>query len=401
MLYVRRTVEAALHAALKRYPAVLLKGPRQCGKSTLAREKFAVSEGWTIADLERPRDVALVSSDVEKFLGEHPRQLIIDEAHRLPELFPALRYEIDRDRRNGRFLLLGSASPEIVRGVSETLAGRIGFVEMSPLLASEIAAAAQRRHARLRKFDRWFHGGFPSLLPLSSAQARHDWLENFVQTFIERDIPSLAPRLAPARVRLLWSMIAHVHGGLLNTSELARALSVSVHTVQHHLDILEGFFMIRRLPPYHANVGKRLTKSAKLYIRDSGILHFFAGLRRPAELDAWPKRGQSWEGHVIEELIATASLRPEKPEFFFWRTQAGAEVDLLMVVGRRIIPIEIKLGWTVGTQQLRGLRECMKDLDLKKGFVVTSGCEPRRSAGGGVVMISFADLIRDFGILFR
>lgn len=388
MKYLPRSAISDLRKALSRHPVVLIAGPRQCGKTTLARKEFS---DWTILDLERPRDMAVIAPDIEAFLDEHPRHLIIDEVQHLPALFTALRPIIDRDRRPGRFLLLGSASPDIIRGVSESLAGRIGFLELTPLTMAELTAS------RI-KFDRWFHGGFPPLFSYRSFAARHDWLEHFVRTFIERDIPSLAPRLDPARMRLLWMMLAHLHGGLLNMSEIARALSISVHTVQHHLDILEGAFMIRRLAPYYANVGKRLTKSPKVYIRDTGILHFFADLREPKHLESWPRRGHSWEGLVIEEIIAEASRKFDHPRFYFWRTQAGAEVDLLIAVGRTIIPIEIKLGIAVSEKSTRGLKECMKDLKIKKGFVITSGGETLKIPGG-ITILPFQEIVEDVRVL--
>jgi predicted AAA+ superfamily ATPase len=215
-----------------------------------------------------------------------------------------------------------------------------------------------------------------------STRARLDWLDAYVASYLERDLPSYGVRLPPARLRLLWTMLTHVHGNLLNVSDLARSLGVSSHTVDGDLDVLEQTFMVRRLRPFHANLQKRLTKSPKLYLRDSGLLHFLGGLRAPGELTTWARRGASFEGLVIEELVAWTQSRLARPEAFFWRTHAGAEVDLLLVHGRRVVPVEIKLGAAVGPRDLTGLRQCMTDLGLRRGFVVYGGDEPRRLGGG-------------------
>ena len=368
MRYIARQLSQRLNSLLRSFPAVLLVGPRQCGKSTLARH--ALPE-WTHLDLERPSDLALLTADLEGFFEVHPRWVVIDEAQRLPEVFAVLRHMIDRSRARGRFLLLGSASPALMRSVSETLAGRIAWLELTPFLAVELAGTA-------RAADRWFWGGFPPVHDLRESRARSEWLNAYISTFLERDLPALGLGLPARRLRTLWTMLTHVHGSLLNVSDLARSLAVSSHTVAGDLDVLEGAYMIRRLQPFHANVQKRLTKSPKLYVRDTGLLHFLAGLRRPQELATWPKRGASFEGLVIEELVALASYRLVRPEIFFWRTHAGAEVDLLIVEGQRILPVEIKLGAAVDHYALAGLRQCMKDLGLRRGWVVTTAKERRR-----------------------
>jgi predicted AAA+ superfamily ATPase len=287
-----------------------------------------------------------------------------------------LRHAIDAGRGPGRFVLTGSASPGLIRGVSESLAGRVAFVELTPFRSSELPATAPR----------WFWGGFPPLQARRTVRARLDWLDAYVASYLERDLPSYGVRLPSTRLRTLWTMLTHVHGKLLNVSDLARSLAVSSHTVDGDLDVLEQTFMLRRLRPYHANVQKRLTKSPKLYLRDTGLLHFLAGLRAPRELATWARRGASFEGLVIEELVAWMQDRLARPEAFFWRTQAGAEVDLLLVHARRVVPIEIKLGAAVGPRDFVGLRQCMSDLGLKRGFVVYGGDEPRR-LGGGIELV--------------
>lgn len=368
MRYIARDQEEQLRRLLQTFPGVLLLGPRQCGKSTMARRALP---GWDSFDLERPSDHALLSADLEGFLAAHPRNLIIDEAQRMPELFPAMRHAADRSKAKGRFLLLGSASPPLLKQASESLAGRVGIMELTPFMGRELAGTA-------RFTDRWFWGGYPTVLGLKEARARSEWLSAYVSTFLERDLPALGVGLPARRLRLLWTMLTHVHGQLLNVSDLARSLGVSSHTVNGDLDVLEGAYMIRRLQPYHANVQKRLTRSPKLYIRDSGLLHFLAGLRMPADLTTWPKRGQSFEGLVIEELATLATNRLVRPELFFWRTQAGAEVDLLIRNGRELLPIEVKLGAAIDHRSVAGLRQCMKDLGLDRGWVITNGTERRR-----------------------
>ncbi len=372
MRYVSRQQTEHLRSLLRSFPAVLLVGPRQCGKSTLARH---VLPGWTYLDLERPADFSVLTADLEGFFDAHPRSVVLDEAQRLPEAFTVLRHVIDRSPRKGRFLLLGSASPTLMRSVSETLAGRVALLELTPFLASELAGTAWVA-------DRWFWGGYPPIYSLRDSRARGEWLDAYVSTFIERDLPALGLGLPARRLRMLWTMLTHVHGNLLNVSDLARSLAVSSHTVAGDLDVLEEAYMIRRLHPYYANVQKRLTKSQKLYVRDTGLLHFLTGLRQPKELMTWSKRGASFEGMVIEELVALAARRLVRPGIFFWRTQAGAEVDLLIVDGRRTLPIEIKLGAAVNHYAVAGLRQCMKDLGLRRGWVVSTARERRRLPSG-------------------
>lgn len=380
---VPRAARVRLERLLRDFPVVLVFGPRQCGKSTLVR---ALRPSWQWLDLERPADLALLQADIEGFFVEHPRHVVIDEAQRLPEIFPALRYFVDRPGGRGRYLLTGSASPSLMRQVSESLAGRVGLLELTPFRASELAGS---RYSS----DRWFWGGYPPVHARRGGRSRLEWLDAYVSTYLERDLPALGVRLPPARIRTLWTMLTHVHGNLLNVSDLARSLGVSSHTIGGDLDVLEQTFMIRRLRPHHANVQKRMTRSPKLYVRDTGLLHFLAGLRAPRELPTWARRGASFEGLVIEELIARVSDRLVRAEAYFWRTQAGAEVDLILMHGRRAVPIEIKLGTTVPPRSLAGLRQCLSDLGLKRGFVIHTGDE-RRSVGSTIELLPWTH-VRD------
>lgn len=372
-MILRREEAATLRSHLRTFPVVLVAGPRQSGKTTLVRGELP---SWRYLDLENPTDFDLLASDPEGFLQEHPGRVIIDEAQRYPELFPVLRGAVDRRRRAGSFVLTGSASPGLLKQAGESLAGRIGLLELSPFGASELAGRTQLLS------QRWFWGGFPPLYHLRTAAQKGAWLAEFIRTFLERDIPALGIRVPAVRLRKLWMMLAHLHGGLLNLSQLAGSLDLAAPSVAHHLDILEGAFMIRRLQPYHANLSKRLTKSPKLYIRDTGLLHHLAGLRAPRELETWPGRGASWEGFVLEELIRRARLRRPGSSFYFWRTQAGAEADLLIESGRERVVVEIKSGAALKAKSLLGVRQCMRDLKLRAGFVVYRGERLLRVAPG-------------------
>lgn len=374
-----REARERLRSFLRTFPVVLVVGPRQCGKTTMVRSELP---GFHHVDLERAQDFARLSDDLPGFFDRHPKAVVIDEAQRMPEIFAALRPVIDRRQGKGRYVLTGSASPDLMRGVSESLAGRVGILELSPFSAFELLRAPQ---VALRQF--W--GGYPPALALRSAGARRDWLESYVQTFLERDLPALGLRLAATRLRILWTMLTHVHGNLLNMSDLARSTGVSVPTIQSNLDILEQTFMIRRLPPYFANIQKRLTKSPKLYIRDTGLLHHLAGIRTPVELETWDRRGASFEGLVIEELAGRARLKDATSRAYFWGTQAGGEVDLLLTRGRRVTPIEIKSGSHVDPRELRALRACMSDLHLKRAFVVYRGAETV-DLGHGITALPWA-----------
>lgn len=269
----------------------------------------------------------------------------------------------------------------------------MALLELTPFLAAELAGTRAEK-------DRWFWGGFPPVHALRGARARVEWLDDYLTVVLERDLPALGIGLPPTRLRTLVEMLVHVHGNLLNASDLARSLGVSVPTVIRDLDVLEGMFVTRRLQPFQANIQKRLTKSPKLYVRDTGLLHVLAGLRAPSELETWSRRGASFEGLVIEEIAALARERSVRPGVFFWRTEAGGEVDLILTDGRRIVPIEIKLASTLDSHALRGLRQCMADLGVARGWVVTALGE-RTRLDKDVELVPFADVVArrcDFGL---
>jgi predicted AAA+ superfamily ATPase len=356
-----------LRGRLRRFPAVVLLGPRQCGKSTLARG-LARGASARVFDLERLSDLRRLQAAPEEDLGALQCRMgliVIDEVQREPALLPLLRPLLDDRRRRARYLLLGSASPELVRGASESLAGRAGFVDLTPFLAAEVG----RSPARLMRL--WSRGGFPRSFLARGEGESLEWREAYLRALLERDVPALRPGLPVASLRSLLGMLAHVHGGLLNASELGSGLGISGQTVARHLDVLEGLFAVRRLSPYFANIGKRLTKAPKVYLRDSGLLHALLGVADLDALRGHPKVGASWEGFVIGQITGALGLLGEWPRPFFWRTHGGAEVDLLLEMRGRLLPIEIKLSGAPAVG--RGLLECMKDLSLDTGFVVHGG----------------------------
>jgi predicted AAA+ superfamily ATPase len=382
MRYVERDLRGRFHLYLRTFPVVMVIGPRQCGKSTFARHELPAFAHF---DLERQSDALQVTTDIELFLREHPREICVDEAQRVPELFPALRHAVDSGKGTGRFVLLGFAGPELLRTASESLAGRVGIVRMPPFTAHELAG-------RVPWLDRWWWGGLPPLHELESDEQRLAWIGSYVTTVFERDLPGLGVRVPSQRLLRFWTMLMHLNGRLLNVSDLAHSMEVSIPAAGRYLDILEGAFMIRRLPPFFANIGKRLVKRPKLYVRDTGLLHWLAGLRRRGDLDAWSGKGASFESLVASEVMARAEEELSEPRFAFYRTHAGAEVDLLVEDGRRIIPVEIKHGASVGQYDTAGLRSCMKDLGVPAGWIVTRG-DTVRAIGNGITAVPWEGVV--------
>jgi predicted AAA+ superfamily ATPase len=342
-------------------PVVALLGPRQCGKTTLARmvaERCA--DEVTRFDLEDPTDLAALS--VPRLTLQDLRGLVvIDEIQRLPDLFPVLRVLVDRPDNPARFLILGSASRDLIRQSSETLAGRISYIEMTPFTLDEVGIDARDRL--------WLRGGFPrSFLAASEADSRQ-WRKDYIATFLERDLPALGITIAPQSLRRFWMMLAHYHGQILNYSELGRSFGVADTTVRRYLDILSATFMIRLLAPWHENVGKRQVKAPKLFVRDAGLFHRLMAIADMKALRAHPKLGASWEGFALEEIIHSHRAMPE--ETYFWAAHGGGEVDLLLMTEQGRVGFEVK--YTDQPKVSRSMHTAMEVLQLDSLTVVYPG----------------------------
>ena len=341
--------------------ALLILGPRQVGKTTLARLAFPRAR---YVDLEAPANQDWFAADPRHALDAiDAGTVILDEAQAVPGLFAALRGAIDESRpRRKRFVLLGSAQPSLVRGVSESLAGRIGIIELDPLLASEAATGPRPRAWK----ELWLRGGFPGALRGDF----REWWEAYLRLYLERDLPMLGLETRPLLLRRLLTMLAHAQGGLANASRLGASLGVSHNLVQRYLDILEQTFIIRRLPPFFENVGKRLTKAPKIYIRDTGLLHHLLNIASLKVLDAHPARGASWETFVLEEIVRREKLAHPFSQAYFWRTHAGAEIDLLLDRGNRRLALEIKAGSGRSAYLARGLAAAAADAKAQASWIV-------------------------------
>ncbi len=372
----KRDLEPALLASLRHFPVVALLGPRQVGKTTLARNVARKLGHAIYLDMERPSDAARLA-DPELYLEPlADRLVILDEVQRRPELFPVLRSLVDTKRRNGRFLLLGSASPDLSRQASESLAGRIVYHELTPFTMREVAAGARDTHTTL-----WNRGGFPGSF-LAPANARSfAWREAFIDTHLQRDLPALGVRIPATALRRFWEMLAHYHGQLWNASKIAGSLGVSAPTAKHYLDTLEDTFMIRQLQPFAANLKKRLVKSPKIYLRDSGLLHALLRLGTLDDLLGHPVAGASWEGWVIEQALAASGAHTSAS---FFRTAAGAEIDLVLDRPRgkhKRIALEIKRASAPSPS--KGFWSGIADIKPNAAYVVYPGKE-RYPLGPGV-----------------
>lgn len=352
----RSVIQARVREALDRAPVVVLTGPRQAGKSTLARATVQADRDHFF-DLEDPRDLARLGEPTLGLSGLHGT-VVIDEARLRPDLFPILRVLVDEDRRPGRFLVLGSATPDLVGLSAETLAGRVAFVELSGLMVHDVGAGELT--------NLWLRGALPPAF-IADDQQSAKWRDDYITTFLERDLANLGFRLPPSMMRRFWTMLAHYHAQTWNGAELSRALGVSAPTVRGHLDALTDSLMVRQLQPWFVNMAKRQVKSPKVYLRDTGLLHRLLGVTTIADLLSHPKVGASWEGFVIEQLLSLIEPR----EAWFWGTHQGAEIDLLTEVDGRRVGFEVKR-----TDQPRltpSIRSALADLQLDHAYLVHAG----------------------------
>ncbi len=385
---ISRIVAQQIEDALRRQAAVALIGPRQVGKTTLALAIGRVHDALYL-DLEDWDDRNRLANPVLFFENVEDRLIILDEIHRMPELFQTLRGVIDKGRRRkkgkGRFLILGSASIDLLRQSGETLAGRIAYIDMAPLSALEIE---DDRAARERL---WLRGGFPDSYLAESDRDSFALRKDFIRTYLERDVPMFGPRIPAITLERLWTMLAHRQGTLLNASELARALEVSTQSVTRYIDLLVDLILVRRLSPYYANIGKRLVKSPKVYVRDSGLVHALLGIETLDQLAGHPVVGMSWEGFVLETLL---SVLPWRSSAFFYRTAAGAEIDLVLEHSNGSVwAIEIKRALSAKVR--RGFHLACEDIKPIRSFVVHAG-DDRYPISETLEAISVRELAEEF-----
>ena len=348
---------ALVRTALRRSRVAAIIGPRQCGKTTLARQ-FVPPDSPNYFDLEDPASLARLS-EPDTALRPLRKLVVIDEVQRRPGLFPLLRVLADRRPLPARFLILGSASPDLLKQSSETLAGRLETVPLEGFRLSDLGAAAQDRH--------WVRGGFPLAYTARTEADSLAWRRQFLQTFLERDMPQLGIAIPAVSMRRFWTMIAHYHGQIWNAAELARAMAVNESTVRRYLDLMTGVFMVRQLPPWFENLGKRQVKAPKVYVRDTGLLHALLGIANQRDLESHPKVGASWEGYAVEEVIKF--FRPD--EAYFWATHGGAELDLLLFKSGRRVGVECK---RMDAPRLTpSMRIALADLKLNHLYVLYPG----------------------------
>jgi predicted AAA+ superfamily ATPase len=361
---IKRLLKERVEKSLMKYPVVGILGSRQAGKTTLAKIiKERMKKKVIYLDLELPSDLNKLQ-DPELYLSRFEDTLvIIDEIQRMRSLFPLLRALVDRKRSAGRFLILGSASPELIRHSSESLAGRIIYHELSPFSLSEINSE------NIQKL--WLRGGYPESYISKNNDESYVWREAFIKSYLETDIPQLGIRIPAQQLRRFWTMIAHSHGQLWNASKIAGSLGISAPTVMSYLDILEETFIVRQLRPYYSNIKKRLIKSPKVYIRDSGLLHALLNISTLDDLHGHPSLGSSWEGFIVEQIL---KILPERWQAYFYRTGAGAEIDLVLFDGKHK-PVAVEIKYSVSPKLERGFWNAYEDLSCKKGFVLYPGEE--------------------------
>ena len=358
---IQRQLQKEILRLMKQFPAVAILGARQVGKTTLAKEIAATQKRPTLyLDLENPLDARRLLDPYTFLTANKNCCIIIDEVQTIPTLFAVLRSVIDNDRRNGRFILLGSASPQLVKGVSESLAGRIAYRELAPINLLELPE-------KISKERHWLRGGFPTPLQVRTDKMATEWMSGFIRSYVERDLNMLFNiSLTSNILSRLLSMLAHINGGTWNAEEIARSLGITAPTVNKYVDFLQGAFLVNKLSPFHTNSKKRLVKAPKIYIRDSGMLHQLSNVHSMISLRGHPVIGSSWEGYVVEQI---QRLKPHDVEMFYYRTQTGAECDIVLVRGvQAIAAIEVKLNNAPTIS--RGNLQSIIDLKTKKNFIV-------------------------------
>jgi predicted AAA+ superfamily ATPase len=359
-MYIQRKVTSELIKLIDQFPVVGIIGPRQVGKTTLVKNLIDhINKECIYLDLELPEDQSKLY-EPQLFLEQHfDKCVILDEIQQIPQIFPVLRGLIDKHRVAGRYVILGSASPDLLKQSSETLAGRIVYKELTPFNLTEISD----------NFDlnlHWFRGGFPEAFLSTDAGFYRTWMRNFIQTSLERDLPLLGLSVSPILMRRLWTMLAHFHGGIWNASNFAKSLGITIPTVNRYLEFLDAAFIINRLQPFYLNLKKRLVKSPKIYIRDSGILHYLAGISSFQDLQGNVLIGNSWEGYVIEQV---KQVLPGEFDLYYYRTHNGTESDLVLVRGNKpLASIEIK--YTAAPKLSKGFQISIEDLGTSKNFII-------------------------------
>jgi len=359
---IERLYQAKAQQILDFFPVLGIVGPRQVGKTTLAKSLYPHDKKIIYLDLQSPTDREKLENPESFFNQFDDHLIVIDEIQKNKRLFPILRASIDKNRKPGRFIILGPASPDLIRDSSESLAGRIAYLELSVLNVAEITDTYQTQKL-------WLEGGYPE--PFLKPKMGSLWKKNYIQTYLERDLPLLGLGMNPIQTQRLWQIIAHLHGQLINKAEISKSLEINSKTIKKTLDFLEQAFIIRQLQPYHTNIKKRIVKSPKIYFRDTGILHYMHGIAKMEELFGHPKMGSSWEGFVIEQIY---QLKNDQCNLFFFRTHNGAELDLIIEKnGKPSAGIEIKFGDKAGLS--RGNTEAANELAVEKRFVIRQGGE--------------------------
>jgi uncharacterized protein len=360
---ITRSIQKSIENAIDVFPVVGILGSRQVGKTTLAKEIQKKIDSSVYLDLELPSDFNKLENSEYFLQSVADKLVIIDEIQRKPELFPLLRALVDQNRKPGRFIILGSSSPDLIRNASDSLAGRINYFELTPFLFDEIKSSEISFSAH------WLEGGYPLSVLAENNELSFEWRFEFIRTFLEKDIPNLGLRISPVQLRRFWTMLAHSHGSIWNASKIAASLGISAPTVKNYLDVLEDTFIVRQLNPFFPNVKKRIVKSPKIYLRDSGLLHSLLNIKTEENLLSNPIAGHSWEGYVIEEII---NKFHKNVSANFYRTGAGAEIDLVLSESDKpIMCCEVK--FSLSPSISKSFRNALEDLKCDKAFIIYPG----------------------------